>query len=86
MGSDGLQNLPRWKNAVTLARDYTFYIYLRPGHPVVNPLQAKLAIVEAPLLDISSTHIRETIKSGKSIRFLVPDKVREEIELYHYYS
>ena len=86
MGSDGLQNLPKWKNAAALTRDYTFYIYPRPGHAVVNPLQAKLAVVEAPLLDISSTHIRETIKKGKSIRFLVPDKVREEMELYHYYS
>lgn len=86
MGSDGLQNLHKWKNTAALTRDHTFYIYLRPGYPVVNYPEAKLEIVEAPLLEISSTHIRDTIKKGKSIRYLVPDKVREEIELYHYYT
>jgi len=85
MGSDGFQNLHKWKNAEVLVRDYKFRIYKRPGFEINNLTGARIEIAAAPLLEISSTHIREMIKQGKSIRYLVPDKVREEIELYHYY-
>ncbi|MEO6313759.1 MAG: nicotinate (nicotinamide) nucleotide adenylyltransferase [Chitinophagaceae bacterium] len=85
LGSDGLQNLHKWKNAAVLVKDYTVYVYKRPGFDIVNTLNARIEIADAPLLEISSTHIREMIKAGKSIRYLVPDKVREEIDLYHYY-
>jgi nicotinate-nucleotide adenylyltransferase len=86
LGSDGLQNLHKWKNAAILVKEYKFIVYKRPGFEIINTLNARMEIAAAPLLEISSTHIREMIKQGKSIRYLVPDKVREEIELYHYYS
>jgi nicotinate-nucleotide adenylyltransferase len=38
------------------------------------------------MLDISATEIRENIKNGKTIRYLVPEKVREEIEQNSYYK
>lgn len=86
IGSDGLQNFHKWKNAAVLAKDYTLYVYKRFGFEIVNPLNARIEMAEAPLLQISSTHIREMIKKSKSVRYLVPDKVLEEIELYHYYK
>ena len=43
-------------------------------------------VLNAPLLEISSTHIRELIHLKKSIRFLVPDVVKDEIERQQYYS
>jgi nicotinate-nucleotide adenylyltransferase len=85
LGSDSFQNLSKWKNADVLVKRYSFYVYKRPGNDIVNPLQANLTILDAPLLEISSTRIRAMIKEGKSIRYLVPDSVREEIELYKYY-
>ena len=85
MGSDSFQNFPSWKNAEAIARDYPIYIYPRPGFGIENPLNANITIVEAPLLQISSTHIRELIGKGKSIRYLVPDVVREEIDSQQYY-
>ena len=85
LGSDSFQNINRWKNYELLIRNYTFIIYKRPGFEITETYGANIEILEAPLLEISSTHIREMIKAGKSIRFLVPDIVKEEIEKNRYY-
>ena len=86
MGSDGFQNLPKWKNHDLLVKNFPFIIYKRQGFEVDDTWQANINILNAPLLQISATTIRENIKTGKSIRYLVPDKVREEIEQNRYYK
>lgn len=86
MGSDSFQNLPRWKNYELLVKNHPFIIYKRPGFPVLDTLNAEVTVLDAPLLEISATAIRENIKEGKTIRYLVPDKVREEIENNRYYK
>lgn len=85
MGSDGFQNLPKWKNAEVLIHHYEFLIYARPGFPVEATHGAKVSLLTAPMLSISATHIRETLKQGKTIRYLVPDSVRLYIEENNYY-
>ena len=79
MGSDGFQNLQKWKNPETIVANYEMIIYKRPGFEVDNKLGAKIKIMDAPLLEISSTHIRNIIMAGKSIKYLVPSAVEEEI-------
>lgn len=86
MGSDGFQNLPKWKNFELLVKNFPFIIYKRQGFDVGDTWQANVNILNAPLLQISATTIRENIKTGKTIRYLVPDKVREEIEQNRYYK
>lgn len=86
MGSDSFQNLHKWKNYESIIKNYPFYIYRRAGFEIENDLRAKLTVVDAPLLQISATGIRQLIKENKSIRYLVPDKVREEIEAGGYYK
>ncbi len=86
MGSDSFQNLPKWKNYEVIVRNYALYIYKRPGYEVVNHLNARLHILEAPLLQLSATQIRKYIKEGKSARYMIPDKVLEEIEKGGYYK
>lgn len=86
MGSDSFQNLPRWKNYQQILTRYPLYVYVRPGHPATEVYEkADVQIFNAPLLEISATYIRETIRRGYSIRFLVPDKVKDEIERNGYY-
>ncbi len=87
MGSDSFSNIKRWKNYQTLLKNYEIIIYQRPGF-IVEPamVQGKIRIMDAPLLQISSTLIREMILQKKSIRYLVPDVVKDEIEIQQYYG
>lgn len=86
MGSDSFQNLTKWKNYETLIINYEIMVYQRPGFEIKNIHGAKIKIMDAPLLQISSTHIRELIKKNKSIRYLVTDSVKEVIENNAYYK
>jgi len=86
MGSDSYLNLPRWKNYEQLLKNTEFYIYVRAGFETIPGYKnARIHVLEAPLLQISATHIRNILKEGKSIRYLVPDSVKEEIERNSYY-
>jgi nicotinate-nucleotide adenylyltransferase len=85
LGSDSYSNIHNWKNSESLLKNNRFIIYPRPGFDIELPSEGNITRVDAPLLEISSTHIRELIRNRKSIRFLVPDVVKEEIERNHYY-
>ena len=85
MGSDSFQNISKWKNADVILKNYPLYIYRRPGFEITDTHRSNIKIVDAPLLQISATHIRELIKLGKSIRYLIPDIVMEEILRAGYY-
>lgn len=84
MGSDSYTNISKWKNYQRLLSDYSFFVYTRPGFEV-ETRPANVTVLRAPLLEISSTQLREAIKEGKSVRYLVCEKVREEIERNGYY-
>lgn len=85
-GSDSFKNLPKWKNFEKLIKENEFIIYTRPGFIIDDTFAAKICVIKAPLLDISATEIRKLIRQKISIRYLVPDNVREEIERNNYYK
>jgi len=86
MGSDGFQNLGKWKNAEVIIKNYPIIIYKRPGFEIKNDIGAKIEVMNAPLLEISATHIRELIRQGKSVKYLLPPSVEEEILSGGYYK
>ena len=87
MGSDSYQNINNWKNAEVLKKNYSFIIYERPGFEMEKSIDnEKIQILKAPLLEISATTIRNHIKSGKSIKYIVPDMVDKEIIENGYYK
>jgi nicotinate-nucleotide adenylyltransferase len=86
MGSDSFMNLTQWKNYKYIVENHKIYIFKRQGFEVENNLGANITIMEAPLLDISSTKIREMIRASIPIRYLVPDMVAKEIEAAKYYK
>ncbi|MFL5741640.1 MAG: nicotinate (nicotinamide) nucleotide adenylyltransferase [Flavisolibacter sp.] len=79
MGSDSFQNLGKWKNADVIIKNYLLVIYKRAGFEIDNKLGATINVMDAPVLQISATHIRELVRNGKSIKYLVPESVEEEI-------
>lgn len=85
MGSDSFQNIQRWKNYEQLVSRYDFVIYRRPGFDITEKHGARLTLLQAPLLDISSTYIRGEAKERRSLKYLVPDAVGEYIETNNYY-
>jgi nicotinate-nucleotide adenylyltransferase len=86
MGSDSYQNLDKWKNFEMIISNYSIYVYKREGHEIKFLFDQKPIILDAPLIEISASQIRGYIKSGKSIRYLVPEIVREEIETRKFYK
>lgn len=86
LGSDGFQNIGKWKNHTLILKNHPIYIYPRTGFEIKDDPGAQLILLSAPLLEISSTHIRDLVKRKKSIRYLVPDIVMEEIERNGYYE
>lgn len=86
MGSDSYQNIDKWKNYESIVSNYSIYVYKRDGHEIKSFLSKNVILLNAPLLQISASQIRESIKSGKSIRYLVPEIVREEIETRKFYK
>lgn len=86
IGEDNLEHFAKWKNHEQILQYYGLYVYPRP-HVTNSDLKrhAHVKMVEAPLLDISATYIRQCIKDGKSIRYLVPEPVEQMIRLKNFY-
>lgn len=86
MGSDSFQNINKWKNYEYLLKNYPIIIYKRPGFEITETYGADVTILDAPLLQISASFIRQQIKEKKSIQYLVPDAVRDYIADSNYFK
>jgi nicotinate-nucleotide adenylyltransferase len=81
MGADNLGSLKLWKNYEQILADYDLYVYKRPAYELGEFADhPRVRIFETPPLDISATYIRDCIKTGKSVRYLVPESVWEYLE------
>ena len=89
-GADAILDVLTWKDAEQLFEACTFLAAARPGFggegfweqlaKRLSPAQlAKVEVLEAPALDISSTEIRRRLAEGRSVRYLLPDAVAKYI-------
>ncbi|MFL2582102.1 MAG: nicotinate-nicotinamide nucleotide adenylyltransferase, partial [Flavobacteriales bacterium] len=73
MGEDNLTNLHKWKNADFLVDNYDIYVYPRPGaKPGKFKNASRIHILEAPLIEISASFIRNGIKEKKDVSWFLP--------------
>lgn len=93
MGEDNLYTLHKWKNAMELIKRYPVYVYPRPDadrkeNIMLDELLAKATVkwVNAPLMDISGTFIRNGIRKGKNMSYFVHPAVWKYIVDMHFYE
>lgn len=89
MGEDNLKSLHKWKNYEYILQHHDIYVYPRLSEEVENELfknHPRIQIIDAPVVEISSTVIRDNIKKNKNIRPLLPQKVWEYVIHNNFYK
>ena len=87
MGSDNLELFHKWKNSEAIIANYHRYIYPRPETPsYLMEHIPNATVVDAPLMDISSSSIRWAIADGKDVSLYLHDKVYQEIKEMRFFQ
>lgn len=87
MGSDALASFPRWHAASEILQLARLAVVTRPHQPLdlegvakgLPALRERTCLVEGPLLEISSSDLRERLATGRPVRYQMPDSVLEYI-------
>jgi len=86
LGSDNLASMHKWKNWEVLTELYQFYVYPRPDSVESRfDTHPSFRFVEAPLITLSSSFIRQGIREGKDMRYFLPEKVWNYIREMNFY-
>ena len=88
IGGDNWQLFDQWYRHEDIVREYPIVVYPRQdaGAETLKADTPNVTFVKVPLINISSTMIRERLKQGKSVRGLVPGRVASVIEQEHLYG
>ena len=88
IGGDNWEVFGKWRNSEEILAKYHLLVYPRLGYEVNIPdeLKERVQLVDAPIIELSSTQIRERLANGQSVRYYVPDEVLGYIERKHLYT
>jgi len=88
MGQDNLNSLHKWKNYEVILENYHLYVYPRKYKFSGSPFDAHnhIQLINAPLMEISSTFIRQSIKNGKNVKPMLPDHVWDYLDEMNFYK
>jgi nicotinate-nucleotide adenylyltransferase len=88
MGEDNLKSFHKWKNYELILENHNIYVYPRISNGVVDTQfnkHPKIIHVEAPIMQLSSTFIRNEIKAGKNIKPMLPEHVWKYLDEMNFY-
>lgn len=87
MGSDNLASLHRWRNYEYILQNYRIYVYPRPGSERCALREHEnVTMVDVPMMDISSSYIRQQIAARKDVRYLLTEPVHKYLTEMHFYE
>ena len=89
MGEDNLKTFHKWKNYEMILQNHDIYVYPRVTSEAANPAfenHPRIRKIDAPIVEISSTFIRENRKNKKNVQPLLPAKVWEYIDYNNLYK
>ena len=88
MGEDNLNSFHKWKNYEVILNNHEIYVYPRKNSDKINEqfvAHNKIKRVDAPIIELSSTFIRDNIKSKKNVAPMLPQKVWDYIDSSAFY-
>ncbi|MCL8008717.1 nicotinate (nicotinamide) nucleotide adenylyltransferase [Gelidibacter japonicus] len=88
MGEDNLKSLHKWKNYELILANHHVYVYPRLSEGKVESQfdqHPKIHKVSAPIMELSSTFIRKSIKEGKNVKPMLPEHVWEYVDEMNFY-
>ncbi len=81
LGSDSMDSITKWKDYIELINNHKIFVYPREGSNIEELAKTyPIRIINAPLVDYSSTSIRQSLEQGKDVRSLIPDSVLDYIK------
>ncbi|WP_370390470.1 nicotinate (nicotinamide) nucleotide adenylyltransferase [uncultured Winogradskyella sp.] len=89
MGEDNLKSFHKWKNYELILENYSIYVYPRLSKRIVPEqfkAHPKIINISAPIMELSSTFIRQEIKAGRNIRPMLPDEVWKYLDEMSFYK
>jgi len=90
MGEDNLKGLPKWKNSDKLIEDYQIIVYPRLFEGEKQEKEylkhENVTMINAPIIELSATEIRNMIKNGKNVRPMLPPEVFEYLDGSNFYK
>lgn len=90
MGEDNLQSLHKWKNSETLIKNHHIIVYPRMYDGEKKDPEylqhENISLIEAPVIELSATEIRNMIKTGKNVRPMLPPEVFEYLDGSSFYK
>ena len=88
MGEDNLKSFHKWKNYEHILENHDIYVYPRLSEGITETLfdgHKKIHHVDAPIMELSSTFIRKSVKAGKNIRPMLPEHVWKYVDEMNFY-
>lgn len=89
MGEDNLKSFHRWKNYEMILKNHDVYVYPRLSEGKIETRfdgHKKIHHVKAPIMELSSTFIRKSIKAGKNVKPMLPEHVWEYLDEMNFYK